>query len=87
MKCIGYVRVSTEEQSREGVSIEAQIAKLKAYAALYEIELVDIIVDAGYSAKSLKREKSWALRLTASRNMSRRFSESWLTFTKMGRFI
>jgi site-specific DNA recombinase len=53
---IGYVRVSTEEQAREGVSIEAQVEKLRQYAELYDIELVDIVIDAGLSAKTLKRD-------------------------------
>ena len=55
VKAIGYVRVSTEEQASEGVSLAAQRAKLIAYASLYEIELVEIIEDAGVSAKSLDR--------------------------------
>lgn len=55
MKAIGYVRVSTEEQAREGVSIAAQEAKLRAYASLYDLELVDVVIDAGVSAKSLDR--------------------------------
>ena len=32
---IGYVRVSTEEQASEGVSLEAQRAKVVAYRALH----------------------------------------------------
>jgi DNA invertase Pin-like site-specific DNA recombinase len=55
MNVIGYVRVSTEEQSKEGVSVDAQIAKIRAYCQLYELNLVDVIVDAGLSAKTLKR--------------------------------
>lgn len=55
MKAIGYVRVSTEEQASQGVSLEAQTEKVKAYASLYDIELVEIITDAGVSAKSLDR--------------------------------
>lgn len=55
MKAIGYIRVSTEEQATQGVSLDAQKAKLEAYAGLYDIELVDIIIDAGQSAKSLDR--------------------------------
>jgi DNA invertase Pin-like site-specific DNA recombinase len=54
-KAIGYIRVSTEQQADKGVSLEAQKAKLEAYAALYELTLVDIIVDAGVSAKTLAR--------------------------------
>lgn len=55
MNVIGYVRVSTEEQSREGVSVDTQIAKIKAYCLLYDLTLIDVIVDAGISAKTLKR--------------------------------
>lgn len=55
MKAIAYIRVSTEEQAREGVSLAAQEAKIRAYAALYDLELVDVIADAGVSAKTLKR--------------------------------
>lgn len=56
MKVIGYVRVSTESQADHGVSLEAQRSKLEQYAALFDHELVAVIVDAGASAKSLKRD-------------------------------
>jgi site-specific DNA recombinase len=55
MKVLGYVRVSTEEQAEIGVSLEAQQVKLAAYASLYDLELVEVIVDAGVSAKSFNR--------------------------------
>jgi site-specific DNA recombinase len=55
MDVIGYVRVSSEEQAREGVSVDAQIAKIKAYCLLYDLNLVGIIIDAGVSAKTLDR--------------------------------
>jgi len=54
-RTIAYLRVSTDKQADRGVSLDAQRAKLKAYAELYELELVEIIVDAGESAKSLDR--------------------------------
>jgi DNA invertase Pin-like site-specific DNA recombinase len=54
-RAIGYIRVSTEEQAKEGISIEAQAAKLRQYAELYGIELINIKIDAGISAKSLER--------------------------------
>jgi DNA invertase Pin-like site-specific DNA recombinase len=37
------------------VSLDAQRAKVKAYAELYDLESADMIVDAGESAKSLDR--------------------------------
>jgi site-specific DNA recombinase len=56
MKAIGYVRVSTEEQAREGISLDNQRAKITAYCELNELELVEIIEDAGKSGKDLNRE-------------------------------
>jgi Resolvase, N terminal domain len=55
MKAIGYVRVSTEKQAEFGVSLEAQEEKVRAMAVVQGAELVDVIVDAGESAKSLNR--------------------------------
>ncbi|MHC9540408.1 MAG: recombinase family protein [Vulcanimicrobiota bacterium] len=55
MKVIGYTRVSTEEQATSGVSLQAQVEKLRAYAACYDLEIVEIIEDGGQSAKSLNR--------------------------------
>lgn len=55
MKALGYVRVSTSEQSAKGHSLDAQSTKIKQLAALHEIENVIIIADPGASAKNLKR--------------------------------
>jgi DNA invertase Pin-like site-specific DNA recombinase len=55
MKAIGYIRVSTEDQAREGVSLDNQKTKIRAYCELKEMELVGIIEDAGISAKNLNR--------------------------------
>lgn len=52
---VGYVRVSTEEQAREGISLENQKAKIKAYAELNELDLIEVIADEGLSAKNLNR--------------------------------
>lgn len=54
-RAVGYVRVSTDKQVDHGVSLEAQRTKLEAYAALYDLELVAVFVDAGVSAKTLQR--------------------------------
>lgn len=55
MTAIGYVRVSTEDQAKEGVSLDNQRAKIKAYCQLKDLDLIEIIEDAGISAKNLKR--------------------------------
>src|SRR3569623_1635153 len=55
MRAIGYVRVSTDRQAEQGVSLEAQEAKIRAMATVQGAELLDVIVDGGESAKSLNR--------------------------------
>ena len=55
-KAIGYIRVSTDEQAREGISLENQRAKIEAYSQLNDLELVGILEDAGKSGKDLNRE-------------------------------
>ncbi len=55
MKAIGYIRVSTEEQATHGISLDAQRAKIEAYALTKDLDLVGIVEDAGKSAKDLKR--------------------------------
>src|SRR5262245_9941482 len=54
-RAVAYLRVSTEKQADNGVSLEAQRARVEAYAQRYDLELVDVIVDAGVSAKTLDR--------------------------------
>ena len=56
MDVVGYRRVSTDEQKTEGVSLEAQQWKIQSYCDLYGLTLVGDFVDAGVSAKTLKRE-------------------------------
>lgn len=55
MQAIGYIRVSTEDQAKEGISLDNQRAKIKTYCELKDFELIDIIEDAGISAKNLNR--------------------------------
>ena len=55
IRAIGYVRVSTEKQVETGVSLDAQAEKIRAMAVVQDAELVDVIIDAGASAKDLNR--------------------------------
>lgn len=50
-----YVRVSTEEQAKEGISIDAQIERCKAFCKARSWKVFKIYTDAGYSAGSLDR--------------------------------
>jgi site-specific DNA recombinase len=54
MKAVGYIRVSTEEQAKGGVSLDMQRAKITAYAELEEVELIEIIADEGISGCSIR---------------------------------
>lgn len=55
MRVVGYVRVSTDEQAKEGVSLDAQRTRLAAYAVARRLDLAGFEEDAGVSAKSLQR--------------------------------
>ena len=54
-RAVGYVRVSTEEQAREGVSLEAQVERIKALAVAKGWDLDGVIQDRGFSGKDLNR--------------------------------
>lgn len=55
MKAIIYTRVSTLEQVNEGISLDNQLEKIKAYCFARDWEVIDVIVDDGFSGKSLNR--------------------------------
>ena len=55
MPAVGYIRVSTEDQVKEGISLENQKSKIQTYCELKDLDLIEIIEDAGISAKNLKR--------------------------------
>lgn len=54
-RVVGYCRVSTEKQADHGVSLDVQRSKIEAYAALYDLDVVALEVDAGLSASTLER--------------------------------
>ena len=55
VRVVGYVRVSSDQQVESGLSLAAQEAKLRAYAVAMDLELVDVVIDAGVSARRLQR--------------------------------
>jgi len=55
-KVIGYIRVSTELQAESGLGLADQEQKIRGYCQVYDLELTEIIVDAGASAKDLNRD-------------------------------
>lgn len=52
MRVILYVRASTDDQL---LTLEAQRTKLQGYASVYDLDVVEVIEDAGESAKTLNR--------------------------------
>lgn len=55
MRAAIYIRVSTEEQAKEGYSISAQKQKLKAFCISQGWEVAGLYPDEGISAKDTKR--------------------------------
>ncbi len=68
MKVIGYTRVSTEEQAREGVSLLTQREKIEAWVQAMDGELISIEEDAGISGKLIRTREGFqrALELACS---------------------
>lgn len=61
---IGYVRVSTQEQAEQRISLEAQQARILAYCTLRGLDLVYVVIDAGVSAgKYMLDERDGGARL------------------------
>ncbi len=58
-----YARVSTEEQSRNGLSIQAQLQELRKYVLDHNYKLIDEYVDAGISARKSYKKRPELLRL------------------------
>jgi DNA invertase Pin-like site-specific DNA recombinase len=91
MHVLGYVRVSTDEQTNSGAGLEAQRHAILAECKRRGWHLVDVIEDAGFSAKDLKRPGvQEALSVLESRDANAlvvakldRLSRSMLDFTAL----
>jgi DNA invertase Pin-like site-specific DNA recombinase len=55
VRVLGYVRVSTEEQADSRAGLEAQRAAIQRECERRGWQLVDVVEDAGYSPKDLRR--------------------------------
>lgn len=63
---IALVRVSTEQQADGGVSLDAQIAKVSAYAAMRGLVLTQVIIEAGVSGSKALAEREGGRKLCAA---------------------
>ncbi len=77
---IGYVRVSTQEQAKEGVSLDTQRDKLRSYCKSNGIKLINIVADEGISGSTLARPG-----LQAALHMIRRGRANTLIVAKLDR--
>jgi DNA invertase Pin-like site-specific DNA recombinase len=50
-----YTRVSTEDQAKEGFSLDAQLDKLRSYCKARDWPIADEYIDDGYSGRNVKR--------------------------------
>ena len=56
MRAVGYIRVSTEEQVKDGVSLDNQRRRIEAFCVAKEWELTHIYVDEGKTGSNLNRD-------------------------------
>ncbi len=66
MKVVGYIRVSTAEQSKRGESLDAQRRMIEGYAMMKGWQLVDVFVEAGVSGSIPLADRPEGKRLLAT---------------------
>ena len=82
-----YTRVSSQEQAVEGVSIDAQVAALKASAKIKGWEIYDEYIDGGYSGSTDDRPALKRLLADAShRRFDIRYASSTASSVTSGFF-
>lgn len=63
LRCAIYIRVSTEEQNLNGLSLPAQRQALTEYAKAQRYQIVDVYADEGISARKSMKNRKELLRL------------------------
>lgn len=79
-RALGYVRVSTEEQARSGLGLEAQERAIRTAAEHRGWDLADVIIDAGVSGSKSDRPG-----LTDALARMRRHEADYLIVAKLDR--
>lgn len=72
-----YLRVSTEEQAKFGISLETQLKKLQDYCEFKDWEVFKVYKDEGFSAGSMKKRKAFKQMIEESK--TRKFSTIMVT--------
>jgi len=73
MNAVGYIRVSTDKQVKEGISIDNQAERIKDFCEKEGLELVDIIFDEGISGGKNKSRPGFVKLLNMIQSRKWRF--------------
>jgi len=65
LDAVGYARVSTETQADHGIGLETQLEKIRAYALIQQLNLVEIVEDRGVSGTVPVKDRPGGQRLLA----------------------
>lgn len=84
MKAFIYVRVSTEEQKKHGLSVDSQLQALQEYCKENNIEVYDVYNDAGRSAHASYKKRKELLRLIQD---SQQHKADIILFTRLDRWF
>ncbi len=79
-----YVRCSKEEQAKFGDTIEAQTEDLKAFAKEHKLQVVDIYIDEGHTARKTYGKRKEFVRMLRDVEL-RKFD--YIIFTKLDRWF
>jgi DNA invertase Pin-like site-specific DNA recombinase len=83
-----YTRVSTEDQAKEGFSLDAQLEKLRSYCKARDWIVADEYIDDGYSGRNVKRPayskmmqetEKWDILLVIKMDRIHRNSKNFMT--------
>ena len=80
-----YIRVSTEEQAKQGVSLAAQQEALENYVKALGYELYKLYKDEGKSAKDIKHRPAMVslLRMQKSESSRQYLFTNWIGFPEV----
>ena len=63
MRAIGYTRCSTQEQADSGLGLDAQAQRIRAYCGMKDLDLIEIVTDAGVSGGKPLAKRDGGLQL------------------------
>jgi len=96
MKAVGYIRVSTDKQVKEGISIDNQAERIKSFCEREGLDLIEIIFDEGISGGKNRSRPGFVklLDMIQSREMEilvlyslERLSRDMLTLLSLERYL